>query len=585
MPERGEPSFLGDLKKDLAGIDKRGHEEIRRQKRAALETHKGKIVERQEQMKSLITSLYETAYQRAGTDHTELLEGLVRTHQENFGSLDAADSENLWNALIDYDAKHKKTTEYFREYEKKPDELFERCFGQKPVGRVDLIAGPMTLAFRCFNEEDYIYAYMNYKHEDEAPKHAVDERTKAKHSQGVAFATVKVPELAGMVIMEKASNNCVTEDEYKKTEIKLEKNRTTEIKYADLDLAEHLHWDIDQENSYSFSFTTDKYGQVSDITLYDFEDGDFVFDKVPVRPAFSHKLEFPGKEFKETEYVTISVDSEGIYFTDHSRRAHVMENHKWVGEKLVVKDEKLSKRTRRHEEQHQFNKLFAPREHFFGASEKTTKISMYLMKSLTETMHIGNSKEVRQEAKEKIVETLARHYRRTYIDPRTRDEIIAYYKDGAGLKGIATTLKTSPLYDYASEGANKKNTTSYREWIENKVFENVGQGKKAGTISFDTIRPKKLVSREKETVITTVGLTWPIKEGEFTAEEVSKIAQKTLKTDYGKFIDKSLQQMQELEKLGYKRQEVVAFCNMLPARAWPAFVRRLKKSKTSEPPK
>jgi len=368
---------------------------------------------------------------------------------------------------------------YFREYGNKPEELFERCFGKKPDGKVQLIAGPMTLSFRCFDEEDYIYAYINYLHEDETPKHTGDERTKAKRSQGVAFAIVRVPELAGMVIMEKASNNSETIDEYKTSQVELKKNRATKIKYDDLDLTEHLNWDIDQNNFYSFSFTTNKNHEVTHVTMYDFEDGDYVFYEEPVKPAFVHKLELPGKQFRDNEYVMITVDSEGISFGDHSRKAHVIKNQKKIGEKLTIKDEKLSKSIRRHEEQHQFNKLFIPHEQAYGDPLESAAIFHHL-NYLVEMMEKSNILDERLAASKKILETLTRQYRRVYIDPAARDEMIAYYKEGKNPEKIGPILMQSPLYDYKDAKIVLKGgaKTTYRQYIEDQVYKSVGAGHK-----------------------------------------------------------------------------------------------------------
>ena len=174
---------------------------------------------------------------------------------------------------------------------------------------------------------------------------------------------------------------------------------------SDLDLIETLRWNIDQDLPYTFSFVTNKNNEVTHVSLLDVEDSDYVFFEIPVKPPFTHRLELPGKEFRDTEYVDMTVDSEGISFIDHSRKIHVMENQKWLGEKLVIKDEKRSKRIRRHEEQHQFNKLFVPKEHYYGTSSQETKHSMHLLKSLAETMDLTqNSEEDAAEAKRKIIE-------------------------------------------------------------------------------------------------------------------------------------------------------------------------------------
>ncbi|MEK9152272.1 MAG: hypothetical protein AAB692_02805, partial [Patescibacteria group bacterium] len=68
---------------------------------------------------------------------------------------------------------------------KNPDNVFRICFGRSPVGRVDIIPGPVTVYFRCANLEDYalihsgVYAQGRDKVSDE-------ERELANRSKVVA---------------------------------------------------------------------------------------------------------------------------------------------------------------------------------------------------------------------------------------------------------------------------------------------------------------------------------------------------------------------------------------------------------------
>lgn len=571
MQEFRESSLLRDAKKELAHIERRGRNVIRRQKREAFKENKEKILDKQKQMSELIAGLYETVYERANGNQAEILMDMVSEHEGLYGPLDPEMSANLQHALSEYSKRHDKVGFYYRQYEQKPEELFERCFGQKPRGKVQLILGPMTLCFRCFDEEDYVFACINHKHEDKKPESSEDERSKAERSQGVAFSQVKVDDLAGCIIMEKASNNYMMVADIKTSEVNLQKNRITTIKFQSLDLRENLWWKINHVKGipYQFNFNAVE-NKVVSVNLFDNEKEDFVFYDEPVEPPFTYRLELQGEKFKETEYVDITIDSEGVHLMDHSRKQHVLEYDHRVGKKQVVNDEKLSKEVRRHEEQHQFNKLFVPKEEYMG-------ISPHLIQSLEIEMHSYDPKEA-ENAKKKIIVVLARHYRRMLIDSRARDEIISYYKQGSDLNSVARTLKTSPLYDYAAQEVEFTNNTklpSYQHWIEQLIYRDLGEGRRVDNITYSA-------HNENLNHKTIIPLQMFVGKETFTEPEVKQVVSQVLREDYAQSIDRWIKQVKILQEIGYGRQQIIAFLNMLPVRGWQAFVRRLNKNITEE---
>lgn len=100
-----------------------------------------------------------------------------------------------------YNKIHLAVEENFEKYNT-PEALFTACFGMVPVGKVEVIKGPMTLYFRIHDDNDYAGVYKG------VGKYAVSLEQKdiddAKRSGGCAGVSTVIPELRGAVIAERA---------------------------------------------------------------------------------------------------------------------------------------------------------------------------------------------------------------------------------------------------------------------------------------------------------------------------------------------------------------------------------------------
>ncbi len=95
--------------------------------------------------------------------------------------------------------KHDAVKEMRESY---PDDahLFESLFGKAPLGRVEIIAGPITLYTRCYDERDYAYIYrQKFLKRDEVTQEDILDADK---SGGVSLGTARQQELRGCLIAE-----------------------------------------------------------------------------------------------------------------------------------------------------------------------------------------------------------------------------------------------------------------------------------------------------------------------------------------------------------------------------------------------
>ncbi|MEI6238739.1 MAG: hypothetical protein WCP15_04390 [bacterium] len=117
------------------------------------------------------------------------------------------DQISLFKYVIEgYREKHTAVEKYRTMYPVDAD-LFEACFGKKPKGKIEVVKGPMTLFFRCFDFNDYAFLRFFSKHEGDENKIQPEDVIRANDSAGVALRDVKIEELAGVVTAENVRGN------------------------------------------------------------------------------------------------------------------------------------------------------------------------------------------------------------------------------------------------------------------------------------------------------------------------------------------------------------------------------------------
>jgi len=98
-----------------------------------------------------------------------------------------AEQKNIARFVFnEYVQKHKAIKQIRKKYNNTV-ELYEALFGQKPKGEIEVIEGPMTLHFRCYNLEDYALIHSG-KFIWDQPKLSVQDIKNAANRPGVYFS-------------------------------------------------------------------------------------------------------------------------------------------------------------------------------------------------------------------------------------------------------------------------------------------------------------------------------------------------------------------------------------------------------------
>lgn len=184
-------------------------EEVRSMLRLSRHERKEKLPEVQERLEQYINA------------HAKLQEQIIEEIRKNpdveEGALDPLINQAIaeggipreerifiQNAFGRYVAKH-DAVERMRAMYPNDRELYQALFGARPDGRVEVITGPMTFYFRCFDDRDYARI-----HEEKFLKSAVigeDDITEANKSGGVHLRSAPLAALEGTLIAENTAHN------------------------------------------------------------------------------------------------------------------------------------------------------------------------------------------------------------------------------------------------------------------------------------------------------------------------------------------------------------------------------------------
>lgn len=539
-------------------------EEKRRLRRERLETLKRGIEYQRQGLALAVQELY-----RAITDHPDLgietymtivEDGLAPQYRFNEGQINA-----FRHAMHKYIERHAMVEKYRERY---PDDtkLFEECFGREPIGRIEIIKGPMTLHFRCFNKEDYIAAYW-YQHTLGVQNTISEEQVRfAGLSGGAALHRVRFLELTDAVTIENAMNHMVD-----LRRIPTSRTETLQERAVELYLPEQkgdINIRIDGVGEWRFEIPEkDMWDSAGRIRLVKTGESEPLFDaKVVDAPeeaakfgvfrqledisgpeigkrrgnASAHLLDVGGRS---VGYVWIAPN---ISFVKIEAYSHEMTLKYTTDGVIPVFSQEASERTRIHEEQHQFNKLFVPSEILQGY--------LTMMERITEATDSPDA------ARRELIHNMVRYERRwmTYsLDTRARDEILAYYRDGKDPATILSIFSTSPLYDYVKQS-----------------------GEAIARI------PEKVVKGIKENITESLFRAEPDEEGyseyyidaralEVNPEEVKPFIDVVFKDEYQTDLKSWLDAITALEQKGYDRMEIVSILYTEPARGWAALARRI----------
>lgn len=106
-------------------------------------------------------------------------------------------------AFTFYREKHSVVSSYFENYPDK-NSLFETCFGDKPIGEIEVIKGPMFIHFRCLNMNDYAFLHSVNSNYGDRKKVSVSDAVYANQTSGFAFSRGFIKsELSGCLSVER----------------------------------------------------------------------------------------------------------------------------------------------------------------------------------------------------------------------------------------------------------------------------------------------------------------------------------------------------------------------------------------------
>lgn len=130
------------------------------------------------------------------------IEGLITPYKKAF-QLNPDQWRKIAEIIFEYENKHKAVRHVKKEI-KDPEKIFNYVFSRSPQGRVDVIEGPMTLYFRCYDLNDYAYIYSQaFMNGRDVTK---EELEIAQKSGGVSVPSSFRPDLQGTLIAENSAS-------------------------------------------------------------------------------------------------------------------------------------------------------------------------------------------------------------------------------------------------------------------------------------------------------------------------------------------------------------------------------------------
>jgi len=462
-------------------------------------------------------------------------------------------------AIEQYQEKHTAVEKYRAMYPNDTN-LFEACFGKKPKGKIEIVKGPMTLFFRCFDRDDYAFVNSFYKHRGDETKIVPEDIARANDSGGVAISSVKIEDLAGAVTAENVGNNSPRYELIKGAE------KTEEIHNKEFELflnSQKGDIDIEVKGVGVWKVKIVEHDEQDEPLRIQFlnlneVDAPPIFDVLRVEATEemrahgnylgSLKRVSDGQlQYNTIEYLRagnrihgyINIDNAFLKIEDQSAQGTIVKYRE--DEFTMMPNDEMSERTRIHEDQHQFNKLFQP-------LEAREDIWTMMRRAVGGTKTPG-------EAVQKLIHGYVKLERKWIgFDSRARDEILAHYKEGRSTEETLRNLTESKLYDYA-------------EQYKTRIAE------------IPALVKKELAKEVSEVFYQNVeGLetAFDVQELEIEEADVQSHIESVFKVEYKADLKNWLDSISVLEQKGYTKDEIVALLYQEPINSWPNLSRRMK---------
>lgn len=118
------------------------------------------------------------------------------------GEISSEDRDDIDHIVDGYDLKHRAVWQTRMEHPR-DNELYSHLFGVLPFGRVEVVTGPMTLYFRCYDERDY--ARIRLQKFSAGAEVSKEDIREANKSGGVHLWAAPFEELNGTITAENSS--------------------------------------------------------------------------------------------------------------------------------------------------------------------------------------------------------------------------------------------------------------------------------------------------------------------------------------------------------------------------------------------
>src|SRR5437660_6126674 len=125
-----------------------------------LEKFRQDLTAQREGLATTLTEVFEEVHRDPDQSASELFEIVAQNSQTYH--FDTPQLTAIAEGLLEYEKKH-QAVERASAQHPDPAEFFAANFGSPPQGKVEVIKGPMTVNFRCYDPEDYLTAYSGGK--------------------------------------------------------------------------------------------------------------------------------------------------------------------------------------------------------------------------------------------------------------------------------------------------------------------------------------------------------------------------------------------------------------------------------------
>lgn len=541
--------------------------ERHRQRGELLQKFRQDLTLQREGLATTLNQIFDQIHQDPDQSAIELFEIVANSSQSyNF---DARQLNAVAEGLLEYEKKHLAVEKAATEHPD-PSEFFTANFGFSPQGKVEVIKGPMTINFRCYDLEDYQAAYAG-------SREMVNDNNKARSSSSVGFASPcsRIPGLSGTIIVENIAGN---EENWAKKKVRHE-----------VTLQQPFYIETSNVNESTIHLSS---GESRELTIYD----------LPLEASrpfeYFRRIQLSGDPASPPAFNVVEVlasDNQGFrwYYRDYASYTSDVNQKNRLEYSLGTETIKLDQGTLvisssapdkarvvykkeelvydpdlarpkpnnfiiKHEEQHQFNKLFTTYE-----SRVVGREILYdaLAKQPTDKPPGESDTNIYNRVILEVAKRLARNRRGDIIDRLARDEIIASYRDGTSVAKILDALaeteeeamiksggKEIALYDYAAQKAAEiKQLPKEVEEITHLYQKEIVQA-----LALDPLNVQLPITTQIELIVKEV-----------------------FGPEYQQDLRHWASSITSLENKGYSREEILALLYQYPAYRWSNLARQM----------